>query len=103
MVNKKFVFNTKVWLWPGFTGWHFVYVDKKISDLIYKKIKEKKLKTSPNGLIPIKAKIGKTEWTTSLFPHKKENIYLIAIKKKVRKAEAIFDRDNVKISFWFFV
>jgi hypothetical protein len=101
MKNKFFSFQVKVWLWPGFSGWHFVYVDKKISDKVFALVKKKELLTTRNGLIPILAKVGKTQWQTSLLPHKKENIYLLAIKSKVRKSEKIFDGDMVKISFRF--
>jgi hypothetical protein len=33
--------------------------------------------------------IGKTQWRTSLFPDKKTNSYLVAIKAAVRKGENI--------------
>lgn len=101
MKNKSFNFKSKVWLWPGFSGWHFVYVEKKISDQVFKMVKDRKIMASPNGLIPILVKVGKSKWQTSLLPHKKENIYLMAIKAKVRKSEKIFEGDNIKISFRF--
>jgi hypothetical protein len=39
------------------------------------------------GVIPVVGKIGKTEFTTSLFP--KDGIYYLPIKNQVRLAEAI--------------
>ncbi len=37
------------------------------------------------GCIPVKARIGKTEYTTSLFP--KDGAYLVPVKVVVQKAE----------------
>jgi hypothetical protein len=101
-MKDKFSFKAKVWLWPGFASWHFVYVNQKVVNKILKLNKDKKIKTSANGLIPIIAKIGKTEWQTSLLPHKKEKTYLIAIKSKVRKTEGIYDGSEIKIIFRFY-
>jgi len=39
------------------------------------------------GVIPVKAQIGDTEYTTSLFP--KDGLYLVPIKLKVQKAENV--------------
>lgn len=100
MQKKSFRFKSKVWLWPGFSGWHFVYVDKNISDKIFQAVRDRKILTSRNGLIPIDIKIGNSLWKTSLLPHKKENIYLISIKSSIRKKENIFDGDDVSITFW---
>ena len=36
-------------------------------------------------MIPASVRIGKTEWTTSLFP--KDGRYIVPIKASVRKAE----------------
>jgi hypothetical protein len=47
------------------------------------------------GVIPVHVKIGKTEWTTSLFP--KDGRYLVPIKSSVRKAENLAEGDDVTI------
>lgn len=41
------------------------------------------------GMIPVRARIGGTEWTTSLFP--KDGGYLLPIKDAVRQAEGGLD------------
>ena len=102
-MKKSFSFKAKVWLWPGFAGWHFVYVDKEISKKVFKMVEDGGIMTSRNGLIPVLVKIKKTEWQTSLLPHKKENIYLLSIKADIRKKEKIFDGDFVKIDFKFLI
>ena len=82
----------KVWVWPGVGGWHFVYVDSA-----NKKKVDKYGQRYGAGFVKVLAKIGKTEWQTALFPHKKEDCYLISIKQSVRKKEGILDGDNVTI------
>jgi hypothetical protein len=47
------------------------------------------------GVIPVLVRIGKTEWTTSLFP--KDDLYLVPIKASVRKAENLEEGDEVAI------
>lgn len=87
--------SKKVWLWPGENlPWHFVYVDGEEKEYI-----EKYARKSRNGLVKIEATIGKTSWQTSLLPFKKDNTYLIALKKEVRNREGIMVGDTVKICF----
>ena len=81
----------KVWRWPGDAGWHFVNVDKKIS--------EQSRKVYTKGFVRIVAKLGKTSWETALFPHKLSQSYLLSVKKSVRLKEDILEGDVVKISF----
>ena len=47
------------------------------------------------GVIPVHARIGKTEWKTSLFP--KEGRYLVPIKKSVQKSENLDVGNSVVI------
>lgn len=48
------------------------------------------------GVIPVTARIGETEFTTSLFP--KDGRYLVPLKDAVRSAETIDDGDAVTVS-----
>lgn len=90
-MKKNLKIKAKVWRWPGEGSWHFVNVDKKLSADIRK--------SYPKGFVKIQAKIGKTSWDTSLFPHKLSNTYLLSVKALVRKKENIFDGDEVSIDF----
>ena len=85
-------FNGKIIFWQGPAPWFFVTVPEKESrDL--KTISG--LVTYGWGVIPVLVRIGKTEWTTSLFP--KDGRYLVPIKASVRKAERLEEGDNVTI------
>lgn len=84
----------KVWLWPG-TGaaWHFVHVDKRTSEKIVKKHGANK---RGFGSFPVLAKVGKTEWNTSIFPDKQSGTYLLPLKAKVRYEEGIEAGESIQ-------
>ena len=93
MVANTYKFSAEVWRYPGFAGWHFVSVPRQES-------REIKLLCSVIkrgwGSIPVKARIGKTSWLTSIFPDKGKG-YLMAIKASVRKKELIKMGDKVSL------
>ncbi len=85
-------FNGKIWFWKGPAPWFFVTVPAKQSrDL--KAISG--LVTYGWGVIPVHVRIGKTKWTTSLFP--KDGRYIVPIKASVRKAENFEEGDKVTV------
>lgn len=87
----KFIVSAKVFRWPS-GNWHFVYVDEKNS----KKIKASKGKRVGFGFVPVRCKLGQSEWQTTFFPTKK-GPYLLSVNAKVRKAEGIYDGDLVSV------
>jgi len=85
-------FNGKILYWRGPAPWYFVTVParqsrdiKAISGLV----------TYGWGVIPVHVRIGKSEFTTSLFP--KDGRYLVPIKASVRKAEDLDAGDKVTV------
>ena len=82
----------KVWYWRGPAPFYFVTVPQKHARQI--KAMEK-LVTYGWGMIPATVRIGKTEWTTALWP--KDGLYIVPLKAAVRKAEKIEEGDNVKV------
>ena len=85
-------FTGEVWFWKGPSPFYFVTVPpdesrdlKAISNAV----------TYGWGVIPVRVRIGQTEWTTSLIP--KDGAYLVPLKDKVRKAEQIDEGDLVTI------
>lgn len=50
------------------------------------------------GVIPVRTRIGRTEWTTSLFP--KQGQYLVPVKDKVRRAERLAVGERVQLQMW---
>jgi hypothetical protein len=47
------------------------------------------------GMIPVTARVGGTEWTTSLWP--KDGGYIVPLKDAVRRAEDIEDGDVIAV------
>jgi hypothetical protein len=90
----------KVWLWPGdMAAWHFVHVDKKTSDAIKAKHRGPR---RGFGAVKVKVTIGKTSWSTSIFPDKKSGTYLLPIKAKVRSEEGIEAGDSIDFTLSIF-
>jgi len=85
-------FSGKIWFWRGPAPFFFVTIPARQS----RKIKAiSGLVTYGWGVIPVHVRIGKTEFTTSLFP--KDDRYLVPIKASVRKAESLEEGDKVTI------
>jgi hypothetical protein len=85
-------FKGKIIYWRGPSPYLFVAVPKKSSRDI-KAISA--LVTYGWGVIPVHARIGTTEWKTSLFP--KEGRYLVPIRMSVQKSENLDVGDTVII------
>jgi hypothetical protein len=85
-------FTGSICYWRGPAPYHFVTVPAEEShdlNAISASV------TYGWGVIPVRARIGQTEFQTSLFP--KEGHYLVPIKDKVRKAEKLREGDDVTI------
>lgn len=87
--KRDFSFKAKVWIYPGDGGWHFVTLDEKYNKDIRGAF--------PRGFVKVEAKIGKSTWQTSLFPHKLSKGYIICINKSIRKKENIFAGDTINL------
>ena len=96
MPSQRYKIKATVWLYPGATAaWHFVTIPRKESD----DIKERFGKHAKGwGSLPVKATIGKTTWTTSIFPDKKAGAYLLPLKASVRDKERIRKGDQVTVA-----
>ena len=85
-------FNGRIFVWRGPAPYFFVAVPEQPSRDI-KAISN--FVTYGWGVSPVQARIGKTEWKTSLFP--KDDRYLVPIKVKVQRAEDLKEGDDVTI------
>lgn len=85
-------FKGKLWYWKGPAPWYFVTVpQKQCRDL--KAIVQ--VVTYGWGMIPVDVQIGKTMWTTSMFP--KDGRYLVPVKASIRKAEQLEEGHSVTV------
>jgi hypothetical protein len=85
-------FNGEIWFWHGPAPWYFVTVPEKESHDLHA---ISGVVTYGWGMIPVIARIGKTEWKTSLFP--KDGRYIVPLKMSIRKAEKLDEGDEVTI------
>ena len=77
-------FTGEMWFWKGPAPWYFVTVpDQQCGELEAVSA----FVTYGWGMIPVAARIGRTDWKTSLFP--KDGQYVVPVKTSVRKAERL--------------
>ncbi len=85
-------FSGEVWHWRGPAPFHFVTVPEAESAELHD---VSPLVSYGWGCIPVSARIGRTNWTTSLFP--KDGGYIVPLKDAVRRAEQVALGDAVTI------
>jgi len=85
-------FRGELWFWKGPAPWHFVTVPEPQSAELEA---ASAMVTYGWGMIPVDATIGRTRWTTSLWP--KDGQYVVPVKAWVRKAEQLELGDVVAV------
>ena len=85
-------FSGEIWFWRGPSPFHFVTVPEEESQDIEAIAGEV---TYGWGCIPVRARVGKTKFTTSLFP--KDGGYIVPIKAAVRKSEKLELGDTIQL------
>jgi Domain of unknown function (DUF1905) len=85
-------FSGNIWYWKGPSPFYFVTVP---ADQCFDLKAASKFVTYGWGMIPVRVKIGETEWKTSLFP--KNDAYIVPIKSDIRKVEKLTEGDHVKL------
>jgi hypothetical protein len=83
-------FTGDIWHWRGPAPFHFVTVPGDASDQLREVAPEV---TYGWGMVPVRARIGSTEWRTSLWP--KDGGYVLPLKDAVRRAEQLGEGDTV--------
>ena len=86
-------FSNNMIEWRGPAPFHYVPVPPEESEMI----RETARQTSYGwGVIPVRCVIGRTEFTTSLFP--RDGVYLVPVKNAVRLHEKMQLGDLVEVS-----
>jgi hypothetical protein len=85
-------FSGEIWYWRGPSPFHFITVPDEPSIALHAISAEV---TYGWGMIPVRARIGETDWTTSLFP--KDGRYIVPVKDAVRVAERLAAGDIVTV------
>ena len=82
----SFEFEAAVWIWNGGSGtsWHFLTLPFDVTDEIDDITTGKQ---GGFGSVRVTATIGRTSFTTSVFPSKEQKSFILPVKASVRKAE----------------
>lgn len=106
-VSGEFKFKSKVIVWgigtdkDNSSSWRFARVPEDISVKI-KEMQKGRLRRGW-GAVYAKAKVGKSEWVTSIFPDRHSDTYILPLKKQIRYQENLYDgaEFTFSISIWF--
>ena len=92
--DEAYAFEAELWLYSAAkASWHFVTVPEDIS----RRIRFLAGRTNGFGSIRVRACIGESRWSTSLFPDKATGCYFLPLKADVRRARAIAAGDRVSV------
>ena len=88
-------FDGEVFRWEARddAAWYFTSVPPELSE----EIREIPRPYRGFGSVRVRARIGDTEWATSIFPSSNEGTYVLPLKKKVRDAEGLVDGGPVTV------
>jgi hypothetical protein len=86
-------FTAELWRWKGDAAWFFVTLPEDTSDAI------REVPRPPRGFgsVRVRATIGDSVWTTSVFPDSGSGCYLLPVKKAVRVAQSVDEGDPVDV------
>ena len=90
-------FDADLWIWDARRGdsWTFVTLPVEASE---------EIRDLTDGLrrgfgsVRVRAAIGRSTWTTSIFPDSARNAYVLPIKKAVRRAESLDSGDVATVT-----
>ena len=86
-------FIAELWEWRGPAPFYWATIPPEGCDEIRADAEEASYGW---GAVPVLARIGATEWETSLLP--KDGGYVLPVKQAVRRAERIDEGDTVEIA-----
>ena len=92
--EQEHSFEAEFWLYSAAkASWHFITVPAEVSH----RIRFFAGTSKGFGSIRVRARIGDSVWSTSLFPHKASGCYFLPVKADVRKAQSITTGDRVMV------
>ncbi len=91
------VFDAELWVWDARRSdtWTFVSLPVDVSEEI------RDLTDGPRrgfGSLRVRVTVGRSTWTTSIFPDSNTGGYVLPIKRKVRDAEALEPGDVATVT-----
>ena len=98
--RQTFDFTASVWTWQlgnrsSVANWYFVTAEGETAvEIRYASMGI----TAGFGSVRVRATIGTTTWSTSIFPHRESGGWMLPIKASVRKREGIDAGDELTVS-----
>jgi len=86
-------FSARLWEWRGPAPFYWLTIPEDGCDHVRAEAAEASYGW---GAVPVRARIGATEWETSLLP--KDDGYVLPVKAAVRKAEGVGEGDDVTVA-----
>lgn len=94
--ESEYRIRAKLWRWSlGKAAWYFMTVPAKVSREI--RIVDAGPKRRGFGALRTEATIGKSTWTTSIFPATELKAYLLPVKASIRKKEQLLEGKPVNV------
>lgn len=90
MAVADFSVTGEVELFPQADGWHYVRIPRELTDEL--------AEFADRGLIAVTARLGGSEWDTSLLPMG-DGTHFIALKQSVRARNDVALGDEVTVNF----
>ncbi len=87
-------FEATLWRAPGKAAWCFITLPEDMAGRVRRLTQGLR---NPFGSLRVVARIGSTEWKTSLFADTKTNSYLLPVKADVRTQEGLSAGDKVRV------
>jgi hypothetical protein len=90
-------FNAELWLWDArrLDSWTFVSLPAEASDEIRDRTDGRR---RGFGSARVRATIGGSTWQTSIFPDAARGVYVLPVKRDIRKAEALDAGDTAAVT-----
>jgi uncharacterized protein DUF1905 len=91
------VFEAELWIWAARRGdsWTFVSLPVEASEEIRDLAGGRR---RGFGSLRVRAAVGGSVWTTSIFPDSARNAYVLPIKRGIRQAEVLDAGDVVSVT-----
>ena len=94
MSNDLHDFTATIWRHDGPAAWYFISLPDELTDGLRAAYAHSQ---RAFGSLPVRVKIGGTEWETSIFFDRKRETYLLPVKARIRQIEDLEDGDEVRL------
>lgn len=93
-VEATFSFDNDLYAAAAQAAWVFIALPVDVAD----EISESAVRRRGFGSVRVAARIGSSEWHTSIFPSKADRSYVLPVKLAVREKEQVDVRDTVHVT-----